>query len=662
MTQEKRNKGIYYTPPSIAHYLIQKSLLYYLRKNTNITSLKQLVESYKRHINHLKQRVQKLKLLDPACGDGIFVKNAIKELIKLQFLIYKYKERELMGSNYKDSILKLKENIISSNIYGVDNNKEVIETLRSTLEADLNEGNKEESLLNLSKSIIFGNSIVNDKSFSEESFSWEQTFESVMEGGGFDIIVGNPPWGADIQDFIPYFQEHYPTIAKGQFDSFSIFLYVALKKLLKKNGVLGFIIPNELLLLEQYGTLRKYLLKYQICELINLGFNIFPEHVQKPALLLIIKKCKLHGPQHLTNGRVLIRVGISDEEKENILEKNTPLEKIIINGSYFREQRDFRGNRGYIFDIFATSIDREIKQIIQANEFNPLKAYFVNGRGMDTNKQGRHIICPDCGYLNPPFGRGHSCRKMQKKCNNPSCSFTFFQEKKESYDTEDLILEESHNPGDHNAPGYIGEDLHRFYFERPPRLVKYYGDCYEDAKYSTYSLVGWKRPSLYEGDKILVRKVSSGYLPQVMATKEYIITNQQIYIFKKQDIVKDVSIYFYLALLTSRLIHYYCLKEFGDPDKDVMPHFTQSHIKQLPIPKPNPEERRYEDSVRITKAILKMVEKYRPQNDEKSQQFNKIQSLFSELDDIVFQYYNIQEPRHKERIVEVANQNGFQVF
>jgi hypothetical protein len=281
---------------------------------------------------------------------------------------------------------------------------------------------------------------------------------------------------------------------------------------------------------------------------------------------------------------------------------------------------------------------------------------------MDTNKWGRHLICQECGCLNPPFGRGHSGRISKKECVNPNCDFKFFKKKKENYEREDLILEKGYEPGPHHAPGYIGEDLHRFHFSRDPRLIKYYGDSIDENSFFKYSFVGWKDPTIYEGEKILVRKVSSGNLPQVMVSKDFLVGNQQIYFFKKREQFKKISIYFYLAILTSRLIHYYYLKEFGDPDKDVMPHFTQSNLKKLPIPEPDIENSTYKALIQVTKKILRLVQIYRAENNGKALLLQKIQQNFTHLDELVFEYYGIHESEYKDRIVKVANQNGFKAL
>lgn len=439
MSKKKRNKGIYYTPPEISKYLTRKSLVYYLRNDTKVNSLEEFLNSFSGSFEDLKEMLQSLRILDPACGEGVFIKNAIETLLRLRLKIRTMEPKEGKRLNNKKALnLKFKNEILRRNVYGVDSDKETIESLRQKLFGKLKNQGSESLKEDLSNSILIGNSIVSDLSLVDNGIQWRDTFEQIMERGGFDIILGNPPWGAELKELDGYFRQQYPTIAKGQFDSFAIFLYFSIENLLRDNGVLGFIVPNELLLLEQYQELRAYLLKYQLCELINLGFGFFGDAVQKPALLLILRKKKYERPESNEQNDVLVRVNIREEEKSGILKHKRSLKDVINDGAYYRSQQDFSENKDQIFDIFSKSIDREIKHTIESNKFKPLKTYFISGRGMDTNKKGRHLICPRCGCLNPPFGRGHSGRIPQKDCQNPECNYSFLKEQKKKYPTEEI--------------------------------------------------------------------------------------------------------------------------------------------------------------------------------------------------------------------------------
>ncbi|MBD3197714.1 MAG: N-6 DNA methylase, partial [Candidatus Lokiarchaeota archaeon] len=361
------------------------------------------------------------------------------------------------------------------------------------------------------------------------------------DNSGFDIIIGNPPWGAELNSYKDIIEKQYESIAKEQYDSFQLFLYHSIRDLLKNAGFLGYIIPNELCLEDGNVYLRDYLLNYTIHEISNLGYQIF-EDVTRPSMVLAIEKRKPPS-RH----KVQIFVGLSKSNKSIIKDDIRSIQDIISSSKFHRTQESFQLNDKKKFDIFAHPFDKEIKELIQSNNFKPFKEYFLNGRGIDTNKNGRHFICPECGILNPPFGVGKAAKK-NKDCVNEECEFIFKKEDEVSYETEDLILDERYKEGDHNAPGYIGEDLHRYFFSRKPRLIKYYGDVLSDpekeVEFFKYSSVVWKDHELYIGEKLLFRKVSSRNLPQVMVYPDFLVTNQQIYIFKKKQDYNDISIFF----------------------------------------------------------------------------------------------------------------------
>ena len=484
---------------------------------------------------------------------------------------------------------------------------------------------------------------------------------------GFEIIVGNPPWGAKLDSVHEYLKFQFPDVVKGQYDSFNTFTYHNIRDLLKSNGTLNYIIPNELCLEEVNEPLREYLLQYRILEITNLGLGIFDD-VTKPSMLLFIEKNFEEANQ------IQIFVGLPRDKKYSIKDDIIKLKEVIKNTCFNRQQEDFSNNDQFKFDIFSHPIDNEIKDIIRNNNFESLELYMSNGRGIDTNKSGTHFICPTCGILNPPFGVGNAARN-DKPCVNEGCEYIFEKAQKDQYETEDIILQLDFEEREHYAPGYIGEDLQRFYFKRKPRLFKYYGDVIDEPEFSRYSKIMWKNHDLYTDEKLLWRKVSTGNLPQAMVYDGFLVTNQQIYIFKKKDDVQNVSIYFFLAVLTSRLIHYYYLKEFGDPDKEVLPHFTQSKIKQFPIPLPDTKSQIYKDLIENTMNIIDQIAEFQeiPLKDFKdilsSKPYSKSDSLekFVELyapnpTDKIFHFDQIQPDEIKSEYLFKENGEWLEVY
>jgi len=127
-------------------------------------------------------------------------------------------------------------------------------------------------------------------------FDWKLDFPEVMNeqvttNTGFDIVIGNPPYGANIDDLIEYFELNFPKTTKGFKDIYKIFYNQGLEKLTKKNGVLTYITPNTFLLQPRYKDLRQFLLELKIVSILNLGENVFDE-VTVPTAIILVKNDK----------------------------------------------------------------------------------------------------------------------------------------------------------------------------------------------------------------------------------------------------------------------------------------------------------------------------------------------------------------------------------
>lgn len=107
---------------------------------------------------------------------------------------------------------------------------------------------------------------------------------------GFDIVIGNPPYGANIDNFTILYEKLYPKTSKGYKDVYKYFFNCSLDKFLKKDGILCFITPNTFFLQPRYSDLRKVLLEKDIVMLISLGEDIFESIV--PTAISLIKNGK----------------------------------------------------------------------------------------------------------------------------------------------------------------------------------------------------------------------------------------------------------------------------------------------------------------------------------------------------------------------------------
>ena len=315
--KSKRKKdGIFYTPKYITKYIVENSIKNWLddkRKELGEDELPELTEkdfeikyaskksdkriyseNFKKHIDFwtkYREAVKNIKIVDPACGSGAFLITAFEYLLNYNNYLND-KIFDLTGT--KDLFSDTTREILQNNIFGVDLNKESVEITKLSLW--LKTANKNKTLATLENNIKCGNSLINDIEIAGElSFDWEKEFPQVFENGGFDIVVGNPPYVSTKQ--IPtndrnYYWDKYKEILFSEMDLYEIFIYKSINELLKNKGYLGFITPDSYFTNTSFELLRKYLLeKTKIIEIIDFPYRFYPfEEVNTETAILILNK------------------------------------------------------------------------------------------------------------------------------------------------------------------------------------------------------------------------------------------------------------------------------------------------------------------------------------------------------------------------------------
>jgi len=227
---KRKEHGIYYTPDFIVDYIVKNTLKPVLDKCTSINQLK------------------KIKVLDPACGSGSFLIKA------LEVIHNKYVEFGSRGDVWT------KIDILLSNIYGVDLDPQAVEIARLNLL--INALDTRMKLPGLEKNIKNGNSLISGtdeelrkyfgKNFRDKKpFNWKEEFPEVFKQGGFNVVIGNPPYvdsesmAKNMPQDREYLNDHYSS-AKGNWDLFCVFIEQAMN-LCKVDGFHSFILPNKLI-------------------------------------------------------------------------------------------------------------------------------------------------------------------------------------------------------------------------------------------------------------------------------------------------------------------------------------------------------------------------------------------------------------------------------
>lgn len=244
-------------------YTTGKSPTPILKKTRERKPLKEKLDLYKDYLN-------KLTICDPAVGSGAFLNQALDFLISEHQYIA---DLESSLFNTPISLLDVEGDILENNLYGVDVNEESVEIAKLALW--LKTAKKGRKLNTLSNNIKCGNSLIDDKEIDENAFLWEDEFPEIFEQGGFDVVIGNPPWGAKLPKAHKPFVKSKYICKKGEIETYIHFIEKCNFQLVKNMGICGLIVPNTWFYLEKFLPIRKLLLKKRIVELIQLEKKIF---------------------------------------------------------------------------------------------------------------------------------------------------------------------------------------------------------------------------------------------------------------------------------------------------------------------------------------------------------------------------------------------------
>jgi type I restriction-modification system DNA methylase subunit len=295
-SKTKRKKdGIFYTPRYITKYIVENTVGALCQRkldelgidpnNIDIHADKETKNAVCKKIHRYRDWLLSITILDPACGSGAFLNQA------LTFLMEEHQRIDAMFKSLYDVPISLTDNVIQileNNIFGVDINEESVEIARLSLW--LRTAKVGRKLNDLSRNVLCGNSLISDPDVAGASaFDWQKAFPQVFEKGGFDVVIGNPPYVVYLKSIfgekaLNYVNKHY-NYAEYNPNTYALFTELALK-LLKPCGFLGFIIPNSWMHNKYFSKMRNGVYSKQVQEIVYLKNTVFQEVVETVIILL----------------------------------------------------------------------------------------------------------------------------------------------------------------------------------------------------------------------------------------------------------------------------------------------------------------------------------------------------------------------------------------
>lgn len=529
---KRRKDGVFYTPTYITKYMVDNTVGNLCIEKKAALEIddedyeklkgrrKVTIEALRKKLDDYRKWLLKLTICDPACGSGAFLNQA------LEFLIAEHRYIDELYTKLEGFSLPLSDlenSILENNLFGVDINEESVEIAKLSLW--LRTAQKGRKLTTLNNNIKCGNSLIDEPEIAgDKAFNWKQEFPKVFENGGFDVVIGNPPY-VDIKGLdnaiVKYIFQKYKS-ANNRVNLYSSFIEKSLD-LLGDNKHFSFIIPSSLLTQESYKELRKILLEkttiLNIVRLPNESFGGGAGEVKVDTIILTYKK-DIHENEQT---EILIYKGF---DRIN--------EISIYNSDIYFSTNPFDWKNGED-SIFRINVDDNSDKIISKCEFETI----------------RLVECADFCLGLTPYDKykGHSQEQIKNR--------VFHSDKQKDSSFKKLLA---------------GNDITRYNVEWEGGEWISYGDWLGAPRESRF----------FNCKRILVKQIidwSDKRIWSALTSEELYNTQNAFNLIAKDKFNPE----YLVALINSKLISYYHRKKFLEEFKDRFQKILIKDAKEFPI-------------------------------------------------------------------------------
>lgn len=559
LKNKKKLQGIYYTTEYVIKYIIKNTLTPILSKCKTaaeldnikvldsscgsgsflILAFDEFIEQYKKIENQPLFEFERRKLILQNNLYGVDIDEKAVEITKLNLLVKCLENGASLDLSGKKILPNIKLNIRSGNSLVSSNlstdsfdlfSNQHIDVINKLLELHRlfkysNDDNKHSIYNDIEIEEFKLNSILNKDleykyNLSDiKPFNYHIAFPEVFKDGGFDCVIGNPPWGANIDSILDYLNEYYPNSTVGFKDTYKCFFDKSIQ-LLKPKGKLGYITPNSFYFNPLFRDLRKLLNSYYIDSMINLGERVF-ENVEAPSAITIITKSNIQNKKINTMD---LSFSKSNKEKENLINNG---KYSIINQNIFNKTQN---------NIFTFNL-RDLKSD---------EVYF---------EQFANI--KDAGIQYHRFGIG-----MKNRGGN---------------DLYDRLFSKNKNEFKNSVPCYYGKLINRYFINDFTDI--YFNMDYKSVLKSNEQVSFTKE---YQGkrNKILWRQTSDNIKATIDKKGIWFGNTIQCCQIKKE--YSNYKLEYLLAILNSKYLNYIYNNTIKESNR-IFPQIKISNLKKLPI-------------------------------------------------------------------------------
>jgi adenine-specific DNA-methyltransferase len=588
--------GVYYTPDYIVRYIVEKSV----GKTISGKSPSQIAA---------------MNFADISCGSGSFLLAIFDLLLRYHRDWYNAhpKSADKDGCIKRDDgywhlSLRQKQMILLANIFGVDIDHQATRVAQLSLYLKLLEEETtasahqyqrefaEKLLPPLDGNIVCGNSLIEtdilfrkllprDQERKINAINLKDHFKGVMERGGFDAIVGNPPYGAVLNETEKEYIGRNYISQSYQLDSYLLFIERGIKDLIREGGFLGMIIPNPWLTNLLQKNMRRFIFdKTRVVEIVHFKFPVFHEATVDTQIILLQKT-----PPESWRATVVVASDKQSFEKRQFGAGLIKLE---------HDQSRWKKLNGEVVNIFLTESDWLLAQKIKRSGL-PLEYYYFINVGIK------------------PYQVGKGTPPQTKKV------------------VEERPYDSISKLSGLYKPYLRGSDINRY--EITPLQDRY-------IKYGPWLAEPRPAAQFDAPLKIFIRQTGDSIIAALDEHQLLCLNNMHVLVPKRSE--PDNK--FVLGILNSRLMNWY-YHTLNPEVGEALAEVKRTNVAALPIKTPDLSNKKsriiYEDLIRLVSQILQTKDFLSKAHTDKDKEYlkSKVIALDKKVDQFVYELYGLSE-------------------